>query len=214
MISNQKKFAFVHIPRTAGTSIEMQLKKYRDKNESVGHNTSIEIKNSLDCPCQHTCDGHNTALETKNVLGKNWDNYYTFTIVRNPWDRAISAYSYILQNDSWAKYPTFKMWITKNRKQFLREIARPQTDWILDENGDILVDHIFKFEDLKNAWKQICDDLNIKHITLETLLPSHHNHYSKYYTPETVEVIRETYKEEIEMFDYRFESHDGSFIIQ
>ena len=205
MISHKKKAVFVHIPRTAGTSIEAELKKHG--------RVSIASSDIQSCPCQHICAGHSTALETKSDLGKNWNNYYTFTIVRNPWDRMVSVYEYIFQSDKWMKYPIFSRWIIQNKRNIKRSIARPQTDWILDENGNVLVDHIFKFEDLKTAWKQICNDLDIEHNALEMLLPSIHDHYSKYYSPKTVEIVRETYKEEIEMFNYRFESYDKSFVI-
>ena len=72
MISDKHKIIFIHIPRTSGTSIESAFKFNMDK---VGgkHLKASEIK--------------------KNIGNDKWNNYFKFSIVRNPWERFASMYS-------------------------------------------------------------------------------------------------------------------------
>tara|TARA_A100000164_G_scaffold339938_1_gene335377 strand:- start:228 stop:815 length:588 start_codon:yes stop_codon:yes gene_type:complete len=72
MISDKHKIIFIHIPRTSGTSIESAFKFNMDK---VGgkHLKASEIK--------------------RNIGNDKWNNYFKFSIVRNPWERFVSMYS-------------------------------------------------------------------------------------------------------------------------
>ena len=69
--SDKYKCLFVHIPKTGGTSIESVFGWYS------GHRGEQD---------------HRTILEYRKLLGTNFDTYFSFSIVRNPWDRAVSYY--------------------------------------------------------------------------------------------------------------------------
>src|ERR1044071_1011052 len=88
MISLQKRFLFVHIPKTAGNSIQsvlrdysedqlLALRKEQDGIERFGlRNPNYKIKK------------HSTLSEYHDALGgEQLRNLYKFTCVRNPWDR-------------------------------------------------------------------------------------------------------------------------------
>ena len=177
MISYQKNFIFTHIPRTAGTSIKRNLEQY--------------------CELEHS-----SALEIKSFLRREWTDFYTFTIVRNPWDRMVSEYSHIRKNIT---PRDFIVWISNKKSiENRRGLLKPQTHWILDANKNTLIKHIFRFEDLNTIWEQICSDLDIEYNALGRHLSSIHDHYSKYYDDKTIEVVRKMFKEEIIMFNYEF----------
>jgi hypothetical protein len=72
MIIKNKKLLFIHIPRTGGTSIE----------QSFGRPRCKEGINSL--------TQHNTLKQYSEKEDIN--SYFTFSFVRNPWDRLISWY--------------------------------------------------------------------------------------------------------------------------
>lgn len=72
MIIKNKKLLFIHIPRTGGTSIEHSFGYPRCK----GGINSLAQHNTL-----------NQYSEEENI-----NSYFTFSFVRNPWDRLISWY--------------------------------------------------------------------------------------------------------------------------
>ena len=73
MISHKYKFIFVHIPKTAGTSVKTAL------NTLVNPNEIINV------------EGHEpTKYQPYLSLP-----YTKFTIIRNPWDRAVSSWKWV-----------------------------------------------------------------------------------------------------------------------
>jgi len=82
MISDTHKFIFIDITKTGGSSIGKIFKAYggRGKHHSISRNLP-------DLPS-------NQGLISPLTNGMISD-YFTFTIVRNPWDRFVSLYSYL-----------------------------------------------------------------------------------------------------------------------
>ena len=68
---NKKKIIFIHIPKTAGVSLV----------KSIFGNVTLE--------------GHRFVSFYKKVFGNKYFYFFTFTIVRNPWDRLYSAYKFL-----------------------------------------------------------------------------------------------------------------------
>lgn len=83
-----------------------------------------------------------------------------------------------------------------------------QLNWFIDENGEIIVDHIGKFETIIKTWSHITDKLFIKdslpHINNNNF--SFRKHYTEYYEDKTKEIIRKKFIINIKHFEYEFES--------
>jgi len=78
MISHKKKFIFIHIPRTGGTNLSEFLLPYCDE-ESLKFSPYTE-KGHLHAP----------IIDYMDCYGDEVLDYTIFTIIRNPWSRAVS----------------------------------------------------------------------------------------------------------------------------
>jgi len=193
IISEDKKFIFVAIPKTGTTSIESALKKYEDT-----YIEGMELFNTME---RH--------YGFKDIEHLNLP-YYKFCFFRNPWGRAVSGYFYEKKRGE----PTA---LGKSRdntpfEETILDIDRdpgvffkPQTYWITNDEGLIYPDiHIYKFEEMDASWLHICKTLGLHHTPLPHKNKSSHTHYSTYYTDETRDIVAKHHQLEIEMMGYTF----------
>ena len=87
---------------------------------------------------------------------------------------------------------------------------QPQYKYLVDENEEIIVDFIGKYEDIENDWSNLTDRIKADNSILSLQMPlgktnvSNHEHYKEYYTDELREIVGSIYKKDIELFDYKF----------
>ena len=149
--------------------------------------------------------------------------YHKFAIVRNPWDRVVSAYEFAKMNESYwhskdnqTKHPdydlchslTFKECVKlllDNPDKFKHQGWGSQHFYIMDGNK-IMVDSILKIENLDKELEKMFIELNIDEIpNLPKFNTSNRKlNYKKYYDKETKQMIAEKYKEDINFFNYIF----------
>ncbi|MCB1420506.1 MAG: sulfotransferase family 2 domain-containing protein [Notoacmeibacter sp.] len=84
---------------------------------------------------------HMPASAVRTAIGsKTWDAYWRFSIVRNPFERIVSAYFWRTRNKP--ERPPFHQWLLANPR-FLSENMD-----ITMENGKQSVNHFIRFEDM------------------------------------------------------------------
>jgi hypothetical protein len=93
MISLQKRFLFVHIPKTAGNSIQSVLRDYSEDQLVALREEQDGIERFGLLNPNYKIKKHSTLSEYHNALGDGqFRNLYKFTCVRNPWDRMVAYY--------------------------------------------------------------------------------------------------------------------------
>lgn len=182
MISHKYKIIFIHIPRTGGTSIEKAFDKNMWKNAPL--------------------EKHLSAKEARKKYGKKaWEDYFTFSFVRNPWDRVISLWKIKTYGQDYCLYDFL---LNYNPKDF--EYKSPYYEDIL--NLDL--DFVGKFENLQEDFNKVCDKIGIKSIKLPHAGKSDRKHYSHYYDGRTKSIISYLYRKDIRKFNYVFEDKSKS----
>ena len=201
MISFQKRFLFVHIPKTAGNSIQTILRHYSE-DEIVALRAEQDGIERFGLRNPHyKIQKHSTLAEYCAALGeKDFRGLYKFTCVRNPWDRMVSYY-----------FGTTQLVETWDRKEFRKLILRALSvrDYLQLYKGEAdpfgNVDYIMRFENLADDFRSVCARLAIPDAPLPQYNRSNREHYSNYYDAELCELIRKRFTPEIERFGYAFE---------
>src|SRR5436309_509585 len=92
MISTQKNFLFVHIPKTGGNSIQTILAPFSE-DEIVASGTQDGVERFGVHNKRYELRKHATLSRYREALGaRKFARFFKFTCVRNPWERLISHY--------------------------------------------------------------------------------------------------------------------------
>ena len=163
-----------------------------------------------------------------------FEEYFKFTFVRNPWSRMVSIYKYLKFNQKYEFKSflknAFKNKVWRDDYWFVR----PQSDFVCTEDGKLLVDFVGKFETLQEDFNDICTKIalapiKIPHVNKSNVKPKPSLHpirfieyvnyqisqinlkqiptfkkYQDYYDHESIEIVAELYKRDIELFGYKF----------
>ncbi len=188
---------FVHIPKCAGISVVKSL---------FG-----------DFSC-----GHGNLKRYQIMFGpEEFNRYFKFTVVRNPFDRLVSAYLFMKKggmNDKdkrWAErnlapYADFdafvKGWV--NRDNIWKGLHfRPQYSFICLNKYQPGPDFIGYYENLAADFEFICRKLELK----STLIEANRNlsrkkTYTDYYTDETRAIAADAYTDDLRLLGYNFDN--------
>lgn len=207
LLSYSKKFIFIHIDKTAGTSVKSALSNYcLYPNETMY--SSILKKIGYRQYSDEFYD-HIRSIELMRYLDKDiFENFYKFAFVRNPWDWMLSSYTYYQHKPEMHPHVYFKDQITTFRDFINWQTSNPyiyhtQSEYLFDQKGNKLVNFIGQFENLVDDFKLITDHLNIN-VQLEHKNQSKEKGYKDAYTSETKDLVYKYYKRDINLFDYEF----------
>lgn len=229
MICRPFQCIFVHIPKAAGRSVEMYFlnRLGLDRENPTDRQQLLLVPN--DDPAKGTEKlSHLSAQEyvkCGHISQQEFDQFYKFSFVRNPWSRLVSEYRYrnYLRHKSFKDFVMNKMpapgWDDKYRH------VMPQSDMLCDDNGELLVDFVGKFESLQSDFDRLCqhwqfDDTRLPHVnssdkksrelrrkTRNFLYRNNESELRKYvdfYDDETREQVAHMYADDIRNFNYEF----------
>jgi len=178
---NVDKMTFIHIPKTAGSAVTVWYIKNILKKNPMYYEFPI-------------VDDHIFISEIENPAP------ITISIVRNPWDRVVSMYSFLQQINN-MKFKKFSEFVLNDMKVLTFSkylLSTPQIRWI--EPG---VTHLLRFENLEQDFR-IIQDIFQCYEPLPVWNKTNHYHYRMYYNDETRQAVAEMFKEDIEAFGYEF----------
>ncbi len=209
MISKEHNLIFIHIPKCAGTSIEylFNIKPFDWKTVDESKLVGLDIKNNL--PLQHASPQE--LIDLKYLTYNDFKEKHSFAIVRNTYDRLVSAYLFMLSiskiRGSFENYLTksaqFKTAIEKNGRY---THLRSQLDYLFFDDGKQAVKDIFSFEELSSQLpKYLQTNFRKDFSQLRHEKRAKRKHYSFYYNRKTIQLVDKIYSREIEFFKYKFE---------
>lgn len=186
---------FVHVPKCAGQSIRATL-------------------------FENLQPGHINIYTYQQIYPKKvFDRYFKFTIVRNPWDRLVSAYLFMQaggahrKDQEWAEeylapYPDFASFIREglHRQEILNwPHFRPQVEFLKGQFGRIEMDFVGRLENIQEDFQVIRDQLGVsRDLMFINKTITKRDSYQSYYTDELRDIAGKIYQEDLEVFEYSF----------
>ena len=204
IVSSARNFVFVHVYKTAGTSITEILKPFGDippRLDGCLRSCRWINESGLHIGRFHFFCNHASAAEIRDELGADrFDAMFSFGFVRNPWSRLVSLYHYKCATAGFDM--RFDDWIG----QLAHDEPRipPQTHFLFSGAGEQLVSYIGRFEKLPQDLDYIGDKIGVSFTCVRHLNTTQHGHYRDYYDPRTADIVRRLFAPDIECFGYAF----------
>lgn len=182
VVCESRKFIYMKTAKNAGTSI---LRGYLEKE--VGG--VIHLRNHPEA-FRRWLDG---------ISDEKLEEYYIFTVVRNPWDRLVSV-SVQLSIPLAVLIDEFK---NLQELEHVRVHSLPQHFYTHCARRPF-VNRICRFETLQEDMDLVLGELNLKPTKMPFLNRSEHNHYATYYTDAARDKVAALYAEDLALYGYTF----------
>jgi hypothetical protein len=207
-ISDSNEFIFVHMRKVAGTSMKAILTPLCVPR-SKGNIAHIKSRALLEWDYQKYAFRAHADIRSaqKRMPADKFARYFKFAFVRNPWDRLVSEYEFLLRKETHGRHSRVKK--LAGFTQFINmQIPRKtayQINMLCDRQGAVLVDFVGKFENLNNDWKTVSDRIGIPHQPLPRKNITQHRRFQDYYDNDSKQLVARHWAREIELFSYSFE---------
>ena len=168
IISKGRRYIFVHIPKTGGTAMALALEARAKADDILIGDTPKAVKRRSRVKNVKTAGRlwkHSTLADAEGVITRaDMADLFTFTLVRNPWDRMVSYY-YWLQTQTFshpavtlAKSTTFTGFINTRQTATVLS-AHPYSSYMTDGAGKVHADLYVRLEHLAEDMEPLAKHL-------------------------------------------------------
>ncbi len=214
ILSRDRGYIFVHIPKTGGTSLARALEARATASDIlIGDTPKARRRRGRVVPLRAQARGrlwkHSTLADIDGVLSPDEiAAMFTVTLVRNPWDRMVSFYT-------WARAQGFDHPMVRRARAldfegFIRApetraawAAQPARHYMTAADGReycTLYIRLEQFEvDAAPLWEHLGFRLDLPHLNA-----SARDEYRRYYDDATAAILAEIAAEDIARFGYGF----------
>jgi hypothetical protein len=234
MLVKSLKTVFVHIPKTAGQSIEDAILGELGHDRITNGATFLLKRNrnpELGPPRLAHLSAHN-YVDFGYLTWEEWKAYFSFSFVRNPWARTVSLY----KHKGFHSVTSFETFVNRYLPGYIERenwFFKPQTSFVFSDSDEPLVDFIGKVENLKEDFNTVATRLQLGSIELDrknaakpqkflsrktaSLLLRHpllalrlqpfatqYMKYSDYYSKKTKATVQSVYERDIDLLKYSF----------
>jgi len=216
-VFHKHKLIHIHIPKTAGTAIERFFHGIGDMKWGPESWLGQEKKNGRWYEYQHL-----SMLELRSLAGTAFSGHASFAVVRDPYTRLVSDYAW----RQWIQqsYPKSPTQFFDSLDAFLNAIpedintrwsehihsadqkwanflihVRPQNQYVLDEDGNRLVDDILAYENLDEALNRFLARFGLH---ADNIRSPPKRRIDEYFSRAQIDRINEIYARDFEVFSF------------
>lgn len=204
---HEKKYIFIHIPKTGGTTVEKSLSCQKHEN---GFMIPQFIQTMM------KASQHFIWSDYVNHLGQQvYDSYLKFTIVRNPYTRLVSDFHWVSRDhmknikninniknisniDQYIDFAENIINENKYSENIFYDHFMPQYQYIFDNDNKLMVDKLFRQEKFEEIETFLKDNFGVDKLTLGEIGTTEKIEL----TVEQKEKIYNIYKKDFELLGY------------
>jgi hypothetical protein len=193
MLFPKHKLVFVHVPKSAGASIESlfgfpeDVAATRDRHDSLAQ------------------------IQRKYPECIEWTS---FLVARNIWHKIVSIYNHVktAAGPEWPRdrigtFEDFVRFLCSTEQHYREASICRMAEGLEEKNVDV----VLRYEYLREDLASFLELQNITDIHVENLphwrhnMPQYDRDYKKYYDEETRRLVEERFEDDIQKFGYRFQ---------
>ena len=182
-INHDLKAIYIHIPKNGGSYINKIITEFYNFTfvKYFCRKDHDEFNNFSDKPCKYKDElgfvnirekgivnyliGSEEYLKIANLTIEQWNSYYKFTFIRNPYDKIISAYHFV--NKVFAQHPTFIDFLNNKENcdnwTYSHSFIN-QYDQLLDCDGNLNINYLGDFNNLNEELINVLRHIGVKNI--------------------------------------------------
>jgi len=212
LISHKHKFITIDIPKTGTRTLRESLQP-------------LGIIDVVGQPKWKNFYQHGSINDCElGFKDRGWDfeNYFKFSVVRNPWDRYFSFLTYYkMKADEYSEEIEYPNELDKKQGEMAVDLFKgrsyaevlktliqnrpPHSYFLLNEDNSCEFNRITLFEDLNRGFEEFCLDVGV---TAPPLMHSNKSSASitkeEVYTQELIDMVAEKEKWVIDKFNYKY----------
>ena len=213
IISPGRRYIFVHIPKTGGTSLALALEERAMKDDMMLGDTPKAVKRRRklkDVKAAGRLWKHSTLADIEGLVSRaDIAEMLTFTLVRNPYDRLVSYYHWLREQSF--EHPAVSVAKATSFSAFLQDPfithslqTAPYGSYMRDGTGTEYASHFIRLEhfeeDAAPLWEHLGFTLELPRVNASGRVAD----YAQYYGAGDADRVAEICAEDIARFGYRF----------
>ncbi len=213
IISPGRRYIFVHIPKTGGTSMAVALEARAQRDDILLGDTPKAKRRRARLTHLSSAGRlwkHSTLADIDGLVSQtDMTKMFVFTLVRNPWDRVVSYYHWL--RDQHFDHPSVHRAKLLSFRDFVLDPATraslrqsPAQSYMTDARGDVRCNAYIRLEhlaqDILPLEAHLGFRLEIPHINMSERA----GEWAEYYNRYSAEAVADSCRDDIERFGYQF----------
>jgi hypothetical protein len=214
VINDRRKAIFIHIPKTGGISVERSIHKALGGDEKIKYGQLINQPPKIEQNIP-ALGLHSALRDYRRYFGQEINDFYIFSIVRNPWRRMVSHYEYLVTTMFNRRVDTynqldFPKFVQVYKTRLLAYSLPYGYDTFLKDDYGTQLNKVIKLENINEDLPIVGDEIKLEITEVLHMNPTNpkqkeHSNWKDYYNPGLRDRVYKMFENDIKKYNYEFD---------